>query len=118
MTRRRQAEEQVQNNVGQEAKQQRPSLRTPSILAQRARPSTSGSYVVCYIGACLLAGATWTASIRRTHQNVLGLFDEEGLAILAQLHVQAHRLPVDLYVHLQEDISLGDDETSCPTFRF
>lgn len=118
MTRRRQTEEQVQNNMGQEAKPQRPSLRTPSILAQRARPSTSGSYVVCYIGACLLAGATWTASIR-THQNVLGLFDEEGLAILAQLHVQTHRLPVDLYVHLQEDISLGDDEkTSCPTFRF
>lgn len=78
---------------------------------------TSVGYVVCYIGVCLLAGATWTASIR-THQNVLGLFDEEGLAILAQLHVQTHRLPVDLYVHLQEDISLGDDETSCPTFRF
>lgn len=53
------------------------------------------SYVVCYIGACLLALVT--------HQGVLGLFDEEGLAILAQLHVQTHWLPVDLDVHLQPE---------------
>lgn len=51
------------------------------------------THVVCYIGACLLAVIT--------HQSVLSLFDEEGLAVLAQLHVQTHRLPVDLDVHLQ-----------------
>lgn len=37
-----------------------------------------------------------------THQHVLRLFDEEGLSILSQLHVQTHWLSVDLYVHLQE----------------
>lgn len=59
----------------------------------------SVSYVVCYIRVCLLAIAT--------HQSVLGLFDEEGLAILAQLHVQTHRLPVDLDVHLQQETFSG-----------
>lgn len=52
-------------------------------------------YVVRYIGACLQAVVT--------HQSVLGLFDEEGLAVLAQLHVQTHRLPIDLNVNLQEE---------------
>lgn len=37
------------------------------------------------------------------HQLVLHLLDEEGLSILPQLHVQAHRLPIDLYVHLQHN---------------
>lgn len=35
-----------------------------------------------------------------THQYVLRLFDEEGLSILTQLHVQIHRLSVNLDVHL------------------
>lgn len=88
-------ESKLQNNTGQRVKRRRPSSRVPSILAQRARPSSSVSYAVCYIRACLLAAAP--------HQSVLGLFDEEGLSVLAQLHVQTDRLPVDLDVHLQQE---------------
>lgn len=35
-----------------------------------------------------------------THQCVLRLFDKEGLSILSQLHVQAHWLSINFYVHL------------------
>lgn len=35
-----------------------------------------------------------------THQCVLSLFDKEGLSILSQLHVQAHRLSINFNVHL------------------
>lgn len=31
---------------------------------------------------------------------VLGLLHKEGLSVLPELHVQTHRLPVDLNVHL------------------
>lgn len=87
--------------MGQEDKKRRPGLRTPSILARRAGPSCQ-SVMRCAILECVYwLGAALTASIR-THQSVLGLFDEEGLAILAQLHVQTHRLPIDLDVHLQK----------------
>lgn len=63
-------------------------------------------YVVCYIGVCLLPIVT--------HQSVLRLFDEEGLAILAQLHVQTHRLPVDLDVNLQQESLLRLKLTRMP----
>lgn len=39
-----------------------------------------------------------------THQGVLSLFDEEGLSILSQLHVQTHWLSINLYIHLQDRI--------------
>lgn len=41
-----------------------------------------------------------------THQCVLSLFDKEGLSILPQLHVQTHRLSINLYVHLQRTFQL------------
>lgn len=41
-----------------------------------------------------------------THQCVLGLSDEEGLSILSQLHVQTHRLSINLYVHLHDRVKI------------
>lgn len=55
----------------------------------------------CAIFECVYWLRAATLSII-THQSVLGLFDEEGLAVLAQLHVQTHRLPINLDVHLQD----------------
>lgn len=48
---------------------------------------------------CVYCVGVLTLSII-THQCVLSLFDEEGLSVLAQLHVQTHWLSVNLYVHL------------------
>lgn len=55
----------------------------------------------CAIFECVYWLRAATLSII-AHQSVLGLFDEEGLAVLAQLHLQTHRLPVNLDVHLQD----------------
>lgn len=41
-----------------------------------------------------------------THHWVLSLFNEEGLSVLPQLHVQTHWLSVNFYVHLQKRITV------------
>lgn len=55
----------------------------------------------CAIFECVYWLRAATLSIT-AHQSVLGLFDEEGLAVLAQLHVQTHRLAINLDVHLRD----------------
>ena len=42
-----------------------------------------------------------------SHQHVLRLRDEEGLPVVSQLHLQTHRLPVDLDVHLTHKRTLS-----------
>lgn len=62
----------------------------------------SVSYVPSYICVRLLTQSNDSSII--THHSVLSLFDEEGLSILSQLHVQTHRLAINFYVHLQDRI--------------
>ena len=45
-------------------------------------------------------------SVLVSYQHVLCLLDKEGLSILPQLHMQAHGLPIDLYVHLEHTHNL------------
>lgn len=33
---------------------------------------------------------------------VFHLLDEKGLSVVPQLHVQIHRLPIDLHIHLEQ----------------
>lgn len=43
-----------------------------------------------------------TSEIGDTYVLLLSFLHKEGFSIISQLHVEIHRLPVDLYVNLKE----------------
>lgn len=47
---------------------------------------------------------TFTTSL--SHLIVVSLLDEKCFSVISQFHVQIHRLPIDFYVHLKENILL------------
>lgn len=43
-----------------------------------------------------------TCELGNTYVLLLSFLHKEGFSIISQLHVEIHRLPVDLYVNLKE----------------